>query len=1079
MRKFLSLLGAILLCTTLAFAQQKAVSGRVTDESGNPIPFASITLKGKKSGVTADADGNYIINNVKPGDILVISALGRSPKEVSVGAGNMPLVALDRSANANLQEVVVTGAFGVKKSQRTTAYSSQVINADNLNIVRQTNVNNALAGKVAGVQSKSQSGAKLNSETFLRIRGGLLLGDMPPIYVVDGTITGSFDINPDDVEDITVLKGANATALLGSQATGGAIIINTKKKVMSGKNGGVGIEINTGITVDKVYILPRYQNSYAGGSVGDLMQFHYTPDMPADWKALDGKYFPDYTDDASWGPRMAGQEYIPWYAWYPGHDNSFKTAKLVPHPSNSRDFWNTGITSTNNIAFGKSGNGFNFRASYTNQSIKGIIPNSSSLRNTVSINGSYDLSSHFTVASNMNFSGNVIKGEFVDGYANQSAGSFNQWFHRDLDMKLMRDYQNVVSPFGTMATWNLRFNPDGFNPAKPQDFYKGNYWYNYYSYFNNIQNFSNRNKLWGDVGLTYKLNNHFKVRGTVRKNQVSTNYENISTSRLEQSGLQTGALGSYATGNAALNEMNYELLAFYNQTYGDFNLSASAGGNIYTYKYYDVNASTNNGLNVPGLYAITNSKADPSIGNNRYQSEVRSIFGSADLEWRKIASVTFAVRNDWGSTYSAGKPSLLYPSAGASLVFTELFNKPSSTPGWLSFGKLFGSWGKKPVPLGLYATNFSYSVNQFQWGSNFLMSTPDRYPNPNLQGALITTVETGIDLRFLKNRLGFNAVYFWEKADKIPVDVTISGVAGFTSTAVNAAVVERSGIELVLNGRAVSSKNWNWDLSTTFSYLIKNPVKQIVEGQTQIPVGGNVFASAGAFGSRFARAFQVVGKDWGQLIGGGVKRNAEGKPIVDPNTGLYVNDALKDWGSIVPKINGGFLSTLSYRQFDIGFSLDYQVGGKFFSLSEMWGSYSGLMEPTAALNDKGVNVRTPVSDGGGVHIRGVSSVDEKSVVDTYVDAQTYFHGFYDRQIAEPFVHDLSYVKLREVSLGYRIPVKNSKWIQGAHFSIIARNPLLIWSASKNFDPTEVVNNFGEDGQLPGTRGVGANLKLNF
>jgi hypothetical protein len=418
-------------------------------------------------------------------------------------------------------------------------------------------------------------------------------------------------------------------------------------------------------------------------------------------------------------------------------------------------------------------------------------------------------------------------------------------------------------------------------------------------------------------------------------------------------------------------------------------------------------------------------------------------------------------------------------------VFTELFNSnPSSTPGWLSFGKVFGSWGKKPFPLSLYQTNFSYGVNQFQWGSNFLMATPDRYPNPNLQGALITTIETGIDLKFFRNRLGFNALYFWEKADKIPVDVTVSGVSGFTATAVNAAVVQRSGIELVLNGRAISSKNWNWDLSTNFSYLINNPVKQIVEGQTQIPVSSadannTAFNSAGAFGTRFARAFQVVGQDWGQLIGGGIKRNKEGIPIVDPNTGLYVNDALKDWGSIVPKIQGGFLSNLSYRQFDIGISFDYQIGGKFFSLSEMWGHYSGLMEATAALNDKGVNVRTAPSDGGGVHVVGVSSVDEKTTVDKYVDAQTYFHGFYDKQIAEPYIHDKSYVKIREISLGYRIPVKNSKWIQGAHVSIIARNPLMIWSASKNFDPSEIVSNFGEDGQFPGTRGLGANLKLNF
>jgi outer membrane receptor protein involved in Fe transport len=357
------------------------------------------------------------------------------------------------------------------------------------------------------------------------------------------------------------------------------------------------------------------------------------------------------------------------------------------------------------------------------------------------------------------------------------------------------------------------------------------------------------------------------------------------------------------------------------------------------------------------------------------------------------------------------------------------------------------------------------------------MSTPDNYPDPKLQGALIQTIEAGIDLRFVKNRIGLNVIYFNEVADKIPVSVALSGVSGFTTTQINAAKVERQGIELVLNGRVVSNANFTWDLSTNFSYLIKNPVKEIVEGQNQILLQG------GAFGTRMARAFQVKGEDWGQLIGGGIKRNANGDPIVDPASGLYLNDVNKKWGSIVPKYNGGFLSNMNYRSFTFGFSLEYQFGGKFFSLSEMWGHYSGLFGKTASLNDKGINVRTPVADGGGVHVIGVSSADEKTVVDTYVDAQTYYHSFYDRQVAEPYVHSLSFVKLREVSLGYMIPVKRignlGKYVQGAHFSVVARNPWLIWSDSKNFDPSEISNVYGEDGQLPGTRGLGVNLKLNF
>ncbi|WP_336516848.1 SusC/RagA family TonB-linked outer membrane protein [Pollutibacter soli] len=1070
MRKLLSLLMAAMLISVLAFSQAKTVSGTVTDESGSPIPFATIMIKGQKTGITADAEGKFIIK-ANAGDVLVITATNHAEKEVTVGEASVIPVTLTKSSRSTLDEVVVTSAFGLKKAQRTASYSSQVITSENLNIVRQTNVNNALAGKVAGVQARGQSGAKLGSEAYLRIRGGMLLGDTPPIYVVDGTIVGSYDINPDDVEDVSVLKGANATALFGSQAIGGAIVITTKKR---GARAGAGIEINSGVTWDKAYVLPKWQDQYAGGSVGDLMKFTWVAGMPDDWKALDGKFYHDYTDDASWGPRMVGQEYIPWYAWFPGHDRSFQTAKLTPQPDNARDFWNTGLTTNNNISFSKSGTGYNLRASYTNQYIEGILPNSYSKRNTFFVTGSFDLNEHFTVAANVNYSGQLLQGDFDDGYANGSAGNFNQWFHRDLDMNIIRSLTNLKSPYGTLATWNLRFNPDGYNPDKPADFYKANYWYNQYANFTNTINPQNRNRFWGDIGVTYKIDNHFRVRGTVRRNQLDTYNEGITTSLLEQSALQTGVLAGYATSATTLRRTDYELLGLYNQTFGDFGVNAQVGGNIFTYQYQDVFANTNQGLNVPDLYAISNSKATPSIGNSRLRQQINSAFASADLEYKKLASINFAVRNDWNSTLPESQGSLFYPSAGATFAFSELFG---NKPGWFNFAKVFGSWGKKPVALDIYQSNFTYGVNQFLWGTNFLMGTPNNYPDPNLKGALITTIEAGLDFRFLKNRLGFNVVYYNEKADKIPVNVTVSGVSGFTSSSVNAAVVERQGIEFILNGKAVSTKDWNLDLSANFSYLISNPVKEIYGETPQILVAG------GSFGTRFARMFQVKGEDWGQLQGGAIKRNAAGQAILDPTTGAYLNDPTHNWGSVVPKINGGFLANLSFKQFTLGFALDYQVGGQFFSLSEMWGHYSGLMEKTAALNDKGINVRTPVADGGGVHVVGVSSVDEKTAVDMYVDAQTYYHNFYNNQIAEPYVHKLSYLKLRELSLGYNVPVKSmnatKNILQAATISVMARNPWLIWSEARNFDPSEVSALQGEDGQMPGTRGIGVNLKLVF
>jgi len=311
MRKIVSLFVMAILCSLLVFAQSRNISGAVADANGKPVPFATVTVKGTKNGVTADADGKYILRGVPSGAVLVISSVGYDDREVSVGTSDIVNVSMTTTAGTNLTEVVVTSAFGIKKAQRTTPFSSQVVKSEQLNIIPQTSLTDALAGKIAGVQTRSQSNVKLGADQqdFLRIRGGLSLGDLNPIFVVDGTVVNSFEINPDDVEDVSVLKGANATALFGDRAAGGAIVINTKKR---GPKQGIGIEVTQSVQADKVYILPKYQNLYGGGGADQLTQFQFDPNQhPAEWAALDGKYFPDYTDDASWGPRMTGQEYVP------------------------------------------------------------------------------------------------------------------------------------------------------------------------------------------------------------------------------------------------------------------------------------------------------------------------------------------------------------------------------------------------------------------------------------------------------------------------------------------------------------------------------------------------------------------------------------------------------------------------------------------------------------------------------------------------------------------------------------------------------------------------------------------------
>lgn len=1084
MRKILSLLAVLVLSCVFSFAQTKTITGTVVDANGTPVPFASVVVRGQTEGVTSDGEGRFILRNVAPGTVLVLSSQGFAAQELTIGADNSYTVTLT-TTSATLQEVVVTSAFGIKRSERTTPYSAQVITSEQLTTIRQPNLNNALAGKVAGVQFRGQSPIALNREGFLRIRGGQSLGDRGPLYVVDGTIVNAFDVNPDDVESLNVLKGANATALFGARAANGAVVITTRKR---GARDGIGIEVNQALTFDRVYILPKYQNRYAGGD-GDFITFNWEPGMPEEWQAFDGKQHHDFTDDASWGPEMTGQEYIPWYAFIPGHSRSNRTTSLTPQPNNARDFWNTGVTNNTNIAFSQGGQGYQFRMSYTNQAVKGMLPNSSSNRHNLFAAISYDLGSHFTAAANITYNTQKILGDFNDGYANQSSGSFTQWFHRDIDMNIMRELRGLRTPIGTLASWNFRRNPNSFVSAGDprQSVFGGNYWYNFYSYFDQINNQQRRDRLYGDVSLTYKLNNHFNVRATLRKNSGTTNFQNIVPSLLERSAVQSGLLASYSAGQLAgtianpltFSEYNYEGIATYNNTFGDFGVNVTAGINKLTFRSSVVQTNTNGGLNVADLYAISNSRFPPTITNPRTNYDVNSLFAAGDIEFRRFLSLTWALRNDWYSTLPVADNALLSPSIGAAFVFSELTQ--DAIP-WLSFGKLYGSWGKKPLTLDPYALTLNYEVNQFQWGNNFLMTTPNSTPDEGLTGSLVTTYEAGIDMRFFRNRLGLNVLYYFEDNDGEPLNVAQSGTSGFTSKRINIARIQRKGIEVELNYKPVTGGAVDWNITKTFHYLLDNTVVRLAPGVPSFTLSG------GAFGTRFARAFHIEGEQWGMLRGGGIARNEAGQPLITTNQfsgglGWYTNDPTKNWGSIVPRVTGGLQNFVTFKNFTMGLTLDYQFGGQFFSLSEQWGTFSGLLEHTAGLNDKGNPVRSDVADGGGVRVTGVDAADGRTPVDVYIPAYDYYHQFYYVQVAEPFIHSLTFVKLREFSIGYNIPVRTlgrlGQTIRGANFSIIARNPWLIYRETDNFDPSEISFNHGEDGQFPGTRSLGFNLKLNF
>jgi TonB-linked SusC/RagA family outer membrane protein len=1050
---------ALLLCGLSLFAQDRTISGKVTADDGSILPGVNVTLRGTSRGTTTDSEGSYKVS-VPGNSKLVFSFIGFKSQEIALGTENTVNVKLVADAS-QLEEVVVT-ALGVTRSTKTLSYSAQQIKSERLVLAGENNVNNALAGKIAGVQVQSQAGSKLGSNGAggIRIRGAGALNGKTALYVVDGTPTNVTDVNMDAIESITVLKGPNATALYGQRADAGVVVITTKKA----KKTGIGIDINSNFSYENPTIVPKYQNVYAGGGDAAWLTYKWVAGQPEEWKALDGKKYHDYTDDASWGPKMDGAEYIPWYAWYPNTQYSFKTAPLTANPNNIRDFYNTGKTAQNGVTFSKAGDNFNTRISYTNINQTGITPYTSLDKNLLSTKTEINLGKYFTFGANVNYTAEKLQGENNDGYSNATSGSFNAWFHRDLDINILRELKDYVSPSGSLISWNHDnvTSTSNFNTGR---FSQGNYWYNPYAQLSRQVNMVNRNKLFGDLNLTFKLDDHFKVAVFARRNELTTNYEQTGPTLIENSAYQTGYKAYYNTGQGFNREDNYEALASYNNAWGKLSLDANVGGNLRENTARTVDVGTKAGLVVPNLFALSNSKDVINYSNGRSRKKVQSLYARASLGYNETVFIEGSVRNDWSSALPKDANSYLYPSLGGSFVFSEIFK--GKIP-FMSFGKLRASWAQVGSDIDPYNLALTYGVGAVKYGTNILMSTPNQLPNENIQPSLSSSYEGGIDLKFLGNRIGFSATVYKEDKRNEILSVQIPGASGFSSQIINAGHIQRQGLELQLDVTAFKGKDFNWDISLNAARNTSK-VLELAEGLT-------TYTQAAA---TFSQVIQVhkVGEEWGQLRGYKIKR-INGEPVLTSD-GFYVGEKDQYFGSVLPKFTGGGTSMMTYKNFTLNVSLDFQKGGKFYSLSSLWGKYSGLLEETAALNDKGKNVRDPVSEGGGVKVNGVNEKGEK--VEMYVEGFDYYHQFYNSG-ADFDVYDASYAKIRELSFGYNIPLAKlglNSYIRSASVSFIARNPWIIYVANRNIDSSEISQTYGENGQYFGTRSLGFNLKLSF
>jgi hypothetical protein len=539
---------------------------------------------------------------------------------------------------------------------------------------------------------------------------------------------------------------------------------------------------------------------------------------------------------------------------------------------------------------------------------------------------------------------------------------------------------------------------------------------------------------------------------------------------LEASATQTGLRAGYSTSETFFKDDRMELVATYNKKIQDFTIDVMAGGEFVKIQSKSVSANTRDGLYIPDFFALSNSVSAIAYSNGREEEKRRAIFTRGSVGYKNMLFGEFTLRNDWYSTLPVNENNIFVKSFGVGFVFSDMLKSIS----WLSYGKLRASWGEVPQAIGPYALQLGYGVSADQWNGNFTMGTPNTIVNPEIQGAIQATREIGLDLRFLKSRAGISVTYYNSTTSNAPVTVPINGASGFSAKSINAGRIDRQGLEFQLNGRPFA-KEFIWEINATFAKILENKVIELAPGVTQITL-----SSGAAFGGiPTPIAVHQVNQPWGMLIGGG-KTYLDGIPVLDA-AGNYVPMQNKKFGSVLPNYTGGVQNTFSYKNLVLNVNVDFQSGGKFFSLSDMWGAYSGLTARTAAINDKGKNVRDAVADGGGVHVVGIDA--NKNKIDMYVEAQDYFHNMVGLNVYDEFIYDLSFVKLRELSLGYRLPVNRwkytSKWLQNATISMVARNIWLIHSSTDDFDPSEISSTFGENGQFPGTRSFGVNLKLGF
>lgn len=1069
----------LVFCTTSIMAQsaQHTVTGSVTSsEDGMPLPGVSIVLKGTSQGVSSDFDGNYSINVPNGNGTLVYSYLGFETQEVAVNGKTSINIALAPGAQA-LDEVVVT-ALGIKREDKSLGYSVENVAGEELTRVAQENVLNSLSGKVAGVTLNSTGGT--GSSVSMVIRGAISLSsDNQPLFVIDGVpVTNSLnniggfgsdnrvdygnavsDLDPNSIEDVSILKGPSAAALYGSRAGNGVVLITTKKAKDKEK---MKVSFTTNTVFDVPYRFLDQQTSFASGL------FSFSPESQG------GSYLlPDVQlSGGNGGPELdRGYFAVQWNAPLDANGVPIPT-ELKSYPNNVRNFVQTGITTTNSLEITNSTEFMNYRMGVTNMQNTGLVPNSDVNRNSFSLSASSSLNDKLILSTNVN----VVHSYADNRPASNRGANPLQWAYStpaNIDLGLLRDYDLPGTDVLTLAP--------GYN--------------NPYFLAYGVNNSYSRYRVYGNMVLDWNISPSFKLRSSYNLNS----YNQTQETKMSPGYSAESNNGTYGISKTDGVETNVDLLATFTKDFGNFDFSISGGGNLMYQKNSGLNnsASSRVGLVVPDLFTVSNI-APTALNYSSFISErgINSVYALGNFGFMDMLYLDVTARNDWSSTLPVDNRSYFYPSASLSFLLSEVVDIPK-----VDLLKLRGGWARvgndtSPYQLGAYYNNAG------QWENAVLYSAPGSLSTPTLEPEEATSKELGLDLTMFNNRFRFEGTYYTvENRNQIVPSIPIPGSSGYGSVSINAGVLESKGYELSLGITPVRTENWNWDLNLNYT-TNESKVVALAPGVDYIELW-----SENKSVSRAYVADPTTGEDGlvGNLYSPRIKR------VTDPNSPYFGYPLIgqaedSEWlpeeervkvGNYNPDFVMGLQSSLTFKNFTLNMTFDWRSGGQYMSQTSRYMVEDGygqqlldnLVNPGIAeagpelkqwvldradeliygenfLSVGGTpgNGGLPETFSGNVVYDGVFSPGVRGTHDengnfileseNLGDVGTTFLPFSVAnpwEFGTPHMFDADYIKLREVSLSYSLPSKviERTGLDNISVSVYSRN-IMLWTKDSSF-----------------------------